>query len=139
MSGKWDQINAAMPWMDGETVARALQGAGIPGVRIAPTWFTPDASKFKDLRCSGVRFTITDREALRPVRLGLTLASILVHRHGDVWDTKKLPRLLKHRDTLDGVLARRPFAMLERQWRSDLKRFLEQRDAHLLYRRTRAP
>ena len=127
------------PWMDGEAVARALQGARIPGVEIAPTWFTPDASKFKDQRCSGVRFTITDRETLRPVRLGLTLASVLVHHHGEAWDTRKLPRLLKHHETLDGVLARRPFAILERRWQPDLRRFLEQRDAHLLYKRTRGP
>ncbi|MEE2711256.1 MAG: exo-beta-N-acetylmuramidase NamZ domain-containing protein [Planctomycetota bacterium] len=115
------------PWMNGEAVARALRAAGIPGVDITATAFTPTASKFKGQPCSGVRFTITDRIALPPVRLGLTLASILVHHHGDAWDTGRLNRLLKNQRTRDGLLARRSYATVESAWQADLAAFRARR------------
>ena len=115
------------PWMNGEAVARALRAAGIPGVTVAATEFTPTASKFKGQPCSGVRFTITDRVALDPVRLGLTLASILVHHHGDAWDTRRLDRLLKNRRARDGLLARRSYAAVEAAWQADLAAFRARR------------
>lgn len=120
------------PWMNGKAVARALRAAGVPGVAVEATSFTPTASKFKGRRCSGVRFRITNRDELRPVRLGLTLASILVHQHGDAWDTRRLDRLLKHRRTLDALLAREPYAAIAAAWQKDLAEFV--RRSPRLYR-----
>ena len=121
------------PWMDGPRLAEALRAADLPGLRVEATEFRPDASKFRNERCSGVRFTVTDTETFDPLRLGLTLASTLVHHHGDEWDTRRLDRLLKNRDTGRALLARAPYASLERGWLEDLAKFKCRRLAALLY------
>jgi len=77
----FEQIGA--PWIDGAALAQALNGRAIPGVGFYPVTFTPAAgAKFGGERCSGVFILVTDREALRPVRLGLEIASALSARYG---------------------------------------------------------
>jgi len=87
------------PWMEGETVASALNDAGIPGVRAlphsltldpgqrtTPGWATLDPGQGAtpgwetldpSLPCPGVRLEVTDASALRPVALGLRLLTLL--------------------------------------------------------------
>ena len=62
----------------GSTAARWLRGkpAGLPGIRFYPVRFTPTASKYSGQVCQGIFFVVTDREALRPVRLGAEIAAI---------------------------------------------------------------
>ena len=59
-------------------LADALNARRIPGVRFYPVRFTPTASTFANQECQGVFIVITDRQALRPVRLGVEIASALV-------------------------------------------------------------
>ena len=55
------------PWMDGAMGAKALNEAGIPGVRAHP----------HPLSCPGVRLEVTDPSSLRPVALGLRVLKLL--------------------------------------------------------------
>ena len=71
----FEQVGA--PWMDGTRLADHLNARLIPGARFYPIRFTPTASKFADQECQGVFIVVTDRNALRPVRLGVELASAL--------------------------------------------------------------
>ena len=57
----------------------AERARAIPGVRFYPVRFTPVSSKYAKEECQGVFMVVTDRAALRPVRLGVELASAL-HR-----------------------------------------------------------
>lgn len=66
------------PWIDGPRLAEALNARQIPGVRFYPVKFTPAASRYANEACQGVFVVITDRNALRPVRVGVELASALV-------------------------------------------------------------
>jgi uncharacterized protein YbbC (DUF1343 family) len=65
------------PWIDGRRLAACLSARRLPGVRLSPVHFTPDASVFAGQLCGGLRFTIWDREALKPVALGIEIASAL--------------------------------------------------------------
>ena len=87
----FEQIGA--PWIDGPALARELNLAGLPGLRVYPVAFTPDGSRFAGELCRGVFFLVTDRDALRPVRLGLEVAAALHRLHGDAFDLDAIVRL----------------------------------------------
>ncbi len=71
----FEQVGA--PWIDGTRLADHLNARQIPGARFYPLRFTPTASKFANEECQGVFIVVTDRNALRSVRLGVELASAL--------------------------------------------------------------
>ena len=56
--------------VEGRQLADALNARAIPGVRFYPVRFTPASSKYAKEACQGVFIIITDRTALRPVRVG---------------------------------------------------------------------
>ena len=91
----FEQIGA--PWIDGPALARELNRAGLPGLRVYPVAFTPDSSRFAGELCHGVFFLVTDRNALRPVRLGLEVAAALHRLHGDAFELDAVPRLFGSR------------------------------------------
>lgn len=66
------------PWIDGVRLAEALNARAIPGVRFYPEQFTPTSSKFAKEPCQGVFVVVTDRNAVRPVRVGVEIASALL-------------------------------------------------------------
>ena len=70
-----------------------------------PVTFTPDYSVHKGEVCHGLRFTITDRRALRAVDLGIALATILYRRYPTQFDPAKMTRLLVHPATMDAIRA----------------------------------
>jgi uncharacterized protein YbbC (DUF1343 family) len=66
------------PWIDGVRLSEALNARNIPGVRFYPEQFTPTSSKFANELCQGIFIVVTDRNAVRPVRVGVEIASALV-------------------------------------------------------------
>ena len=66
------------PWIDGVQLAEALNARNLPGIRFYPILFTPTSSVYKGEECQGVYFIVTDRTALKPVRVGLELVSVIV-------------------------------------------------------------
>ncbi|MDL2718340.1 MAG: DUF1343 domain-containing protein, partial [Acidobacteriota bacterium] len=82
------------PWMDGARVAATLNARGIAGVRFVPVTFTPISSVFKGEKCSGVRITVVDRNALNSVLLGFHAATALRDLHPNEWKSERLSRLL---------------------------------------------
>jgi uncharacterized protein YbbC (DUF1343 family) len=61
------------PWLDGHTLAEELNARQLPGARFRPVTFTPLTSKHAQQTCYGVQVHITDRDAFRPVTVGLHL------------------------------------------------------------------
>ncbi len=82
------------PWIDAERLARTLNVRNIPGVRFAPVDFSPASSKYAGERCRGIRMTVTDRDALRPVTLGLEIATALRDLHASDWQRDRFGELL---------------------------------------------
>jgi uncharacterized protein YbbC (DUF1343 family) len=93
------------PWIDGRGLAAALNARQIPGVRFYPTSFTPDAAKFKAERCEGVFMTVTDRQALRPVRLGVELLAALAKLYGSRFEIDPNAKLLGSQAALNRIKA----------------------------------
>jgi len=121
------------PWLDGKRLAEALDSRKLPGVRFEATEFTPSSSKFEKQKCQAVRFTITDRSVLEPVRVGLAVACELRRAHRDAWDARAYDRLLGHAESLKALLAGKDVAEIESAWQAELDRFRQRRARYLLY------
>ncbi len=106
----------------------------LPGVAFVPVEFTPSSSKFANQLCSGINIAITDRNALRPVELGLTLASVLRREYPDAWETKNLNRLLGNQAVYKLLLDGKPSNELIPSVSAGVSDFLRRRDAFLIYR-----
>jgi uncharacterized protein YbbC (DUF1343 family)/CubicO group peptidase (beta-lactamase class C family) len=122
------------PWIDPVGLADALNRRRLRGVRFEPVWFTPTHDRYGRVACGGVRFVVTDREAIRPVTVGLTVASALRERHREQWRPESIQNLLVNRVTMWAFLRSEPIERLL-AW-ADIERssFLNRRASYLIYR-----
>jgi uncharacterized protein YbbC (DUF1343 family)/CubicO group peptidase (beta-lactamase class C family) len=127
----FEQIGA--PWIDGVQLAKVLNTRGLAGVRFYPVAFTPQSSKFAGRRCRGVFILITDRQALRPVRLGLEVAAILHRLYPDEYRLGEEENLLGSEAALDQILAGEDPAGIVKSWQADEKHWRQLRRRYLLY------
>ncbi|MCU0671483.1 MAG: DUF1343 domain-containing protein [Myxococcota bacterium] len=87
------------PWIDADALLAALPP--IDGVAITTTTFTPTARRYRNERCRGLAFAITDPERFDPLALGEALIRALARTHPDAWDRERLPRMLGDDATLE--------------------------------------
>lgn len=125
------------PWIDENHFVTALkktaESSGLIGVRFEPIRFTPEASKFKNESCGGVRFVLDDSRKLNSLRLGMVLATTLRSLYPSAWDVDNLNSLLLCQKTCDMILDGKSVAEIEAGWTDELKRFNEIRKLFLLY------
>ncbi len=121
------------PWMDGARVAATLNARGIAGVRFTPVTFTPASSVFKGERCSGVRITVVDRNALNAVALGFHVATALRDLHPKDWKSERLSRLLVNAAALARFQRGETAGEITAAWAAGAMEFEKRRAAFLLY------
>jgi uncharacterized protein YbbC (DUF1343 family) len=121
------------PWADGRRLAAVLSARKISGVTFTPIHFTPTSSTFAGERCAGVRMTVTDRDALAPVALGMELAVALRDLHPVDWKIEKFRELLANRDTFDRLQKGETAESIVRSWKPGVDLFLARRARFLLY------
>ena len=61
------------PWIDGERLAEAMNGRGLPGVHFRPVFFEPTFQKHARTTCGGCQIHVTDRRVFRPLRTAIEL------------------------------------------------------------------
>jgi uncharacterized protein YbbC (DUF1343 family)/CubicO group peptidase (beta-lactamase class C family) len=127
----FEQIGA--PWIDGVQLAGLLNARGLAGVRFYPVSFTPQSSKFAGEKCRGVFIMVTDRQALRPVRLGLEVASILHRLYPDEYHLGEAKNLLGSETALIQILAGEDPAGIVKTWQAGEKHWRQLRRRYLLY------
>ncbi|HWS72763.1 MAG TPA: hypothetical protein VN605_11640, partial [Thermoanaerobaculia bacterium] len=120
------------PYIDGDVLARELTQLHLPGLAFEATRFTPSASIFRNESCGGVRMTITDRAALRPVRTGVTIALTLRRLYGDAFNLQAMAPLLRHEATLEAIRDGKPLDEIAALWNEAA--FAARRAPYLLYR-----
>jgi uncharacterized protein YbbC (DUF1343 family) len=121
------------PWIDTVALARELAGIGLPGVRFVPWRFTPSEDKYQGEVCGGVMVVVTDREAFRPVMMGLEVAATLHRLYPGVFKTADLQLLLGNREAIGAILAGRRGAEILQAQQPALEAFLQRRALYLLY------
>jgi uncharacterized protein YbbC (DUF1343 family)/CubicO group peptidase (beta-lactamase class C family) len=128
----FEQIGA--PWIDGVQLADALNARGIPGVRFYPVRFTPTSSKYANEECQGVFMIVTDRLALRPVRVGVEVAAMLHKLYGSKFDLEAAERLFGSKDGLTRIRSGDDPAAIAASWGAGEARWRLLRAKYLLYR-----
>ena len=128
----FEQIGA--PWVDGVQLAETLNARAIPGVRFYPVRFTPLSSKYAKEECQGVFLVVTDRQALRPVRLGVELAAALNRLYGSKFELESAERLFGSREGLARIRAGDDPAAIASSWSAAEGRWRLLRAKYLLYR-----
>jgi uncharacterized protein YbbC (DUF1343 family)/CubicO group peptidase (beta-lactamase class C family) len=128
----FEQLGA--PWIDANVLAEALNARRIPGIRFYPVRFTPTSSKYAGQECQGVFLIVTDRAALRPVRLGVEVAAMLYRLYGAAFELDAAERLFGSRDGLARIRAGEDPAAIAASWGAAEARWRLLRAPYLLYR-----
>jgi len=114
------------PYIDGAALLRALPP--LPGISFTPMRFTPEASVFAGKECGGLRMSITDRRAFRPVATGVAIATAIERLYPNDFAIDKLQRLLRDPATLDAIRGGKA-----PDWSADEAAFAARRAKYLPY------
>ena len=128
----FEQVGA--PWIEGRRLAARLNARRIPGITFYPTWFLPTASKYKGERCGGVFMMVTDREALRPVRVGVEIAAAIYGLYGDKLELDPNVKLFGTDKVLTAIKKGEDPARIAASWSADEGRWRLLRNKYLVYR-----
>jgi uncharacterized protein YbbC (DUF1343 family)/CubicO group peptidase (beta-lactamase class C family) len=121
------------PWIDSVQLAAALNARALPGVRFYPERFTPTSTKYVNEECQGVFIIVTDRDALRPVRVGLEIAAALTRLYPSQYQLEAAGRLFGSRDTLTRVKMGDDPATIAASWGAAESHWRLLRAKYLLY------
>ena len=127
----FEQLGA--PWIDGARLAEALNVRSLPGVRVYPVSFTPTSSRYAGEVCEGVSLIVTNRNQLRPVRLGVEIAAALLRLYPEQFDLEEAVRLLGSRETVRRIRAGDDPAAIAAEWERGEAWWRALREPYLLY------
>ncbi len=127
----FEQLGA--PWIDGVQLSDALNARRIPGVSFYPVRFTPASSKYAKEECQGVFMIVTDRLALRPVRVGVEIAAMVHKLYGAKFELDAAERLFGSKDGLARIRAGENPEAIASSWAADETRWRVMRAKYLLY------
>ncbi len=128
----FEQIGA--PWIDAVALAAALNARALAGIRFYPVTFTPaTGARLGGQVCNGVFMIVTDRERIRPVRVGVEIASALVKLYGQQFKLEDAATLLGSAATLARIRAGDDPASIAASWSADEAKWRLLRAKYLLY------
>ena len=122
------------PFIDPVWLADTLNKLNLAGVRFEPVRFTPTENIYARVTCAGVRFVVTDRDAIRPVTIALAIARELRQRYRSQWKAEKVQHLLVNRHTMWAFLRGESLPRLIAFSDADRATFLKRRASYLIYR-----
>ena len=128
----FEQVGA--PWIDGVQLSDALNARSLPGIRFYPVRFTPSSSKYANEECGGVFLIVTDRAAVRPVRVGLEIAATLNKLYGAKYTLESAERLFGSKEGLARIRAGDDPAAVASAWGVAEARWRVLRNKYLIYR-----
>jgi uncharacterized protein YbbC (DUF1343 family) len=70
-------------------LVETLDALKLPGIQFSPTSFIPSFQKHSGQSCSGIRLTITDRDAFRSTETGVAVLWALAQQQGFAWRTER--------------------------------------------------
>jgi uncharacterized protein YbbC (DUF1343 family) len=122
------------PWINGEEVAEALNARNLPGVHFANQPFIPVSGLYGGQHCGGVGIRVADRAAVRSMRVGLEIASLLQKKYPDHFDVTKIIVLLGNDSTIEQLKAGTPPEQIIASWAKALAEFDQVRHKYFLYK-----
>jgi uncharacterized protein YbbC (DUF1343 family) len=132
------------PYLDAHAFAKALDAAGLPGVRFRPARFIPTFHKWAGQLCGGVQIHVTDPARFTPFVTGLAIVATARRVGGRRFAWRKPPYEFE-RDKLPidillgtdairrAIEGARTLAAIEASWQPALRRWLTARERFLAY------
>jgi len=111
------------PWINGEEVAAALNALHLPGLRFSSQPFIPVVGLYSGQRCGGIAIRVTDRSAVRSMRMGLEIAAILKKLYPASFDPAKLLLLTGNAETISQLQDGVPIEQIIASWSSNLSAY----------------
>ena len=122
------------PWINGEEVAAVLNAKSLPGVHFVNQPFIPVSGLYAGQHCGGVGVRLTDRFALRSMRVGLEIAAELHKKYPDHFDATKILLLLGNDSTMQQLQSGTPVGEIIASWAKDLAAYDAVRRRYFLYK-----
>jgi uncharacterized protein YbbC (DUF1343 family) len=130
------------PWADPQKILKELSAFETPGVSFSEAAFVPkelpgkaSQPKFENCRCRGVHISIVNRNAVQPVRLGISVLAAFkrAHHHETVFRNHRFDALTGS-ENVRHMLDRgaHPVEICE-SWAQELKSFGQMRAKYLMY------
>ncbi|MBO4423849.1 MAG: DUF1343 domain-containing protein [Clostridia bacterium] len=130
---------AGAEYIDPVRYADELNSKGLDGIRFSPAFFRPEYSKHAGKTLYGVRLHVTDKRALRPVTLGVTMIRTVQELYPDDFEFTK-PKTDTGRYHIDLSTGNSDLRLsgltadeIIKKWDKDAKAFLPVREKYLLY------
>lgn len=132
------------PWINADGWAEELTAQDLDGVAFRPAYFAPTFSKHEQQSIEGVQVHILDRDAIAPVKIGLTMLASAFGRYDQCdwieydegFFVDKLAGGSYLRETIDRAEADTPRAVAEticERWSGCLAEFTDDRAKYLRY------
>ena len=122
------------PWLNGDEVAEALNARHLAGLHFVSQPFIPISGLYSGERCGGVAPRITERGAVRSMRMGLEIADVLRKLYPQQFDPAKLITLVGNADTVQQLVSGVSPEKIVAGWSGDLAAFDQIRRKYFLYR-----
>jgi uncharacterized protein YbbC (DUF1343 family) len=122
------------PWINGEEVAALLNAKSLPGVHFVNQPFIPVSGLYAGQHCGGVGVRVTDRTALRSMRVGLEIVAALHKKYPDQFDVTKILLLLGNDSTIQQLQSGTAPAEIIASWAKDLAAYDAVRRRYFLYK-----
>jgi uncharacterized protein YbbC (DUF1343 family) len=122
------------PWLDGETVANALNDKRLAGVHFAAQPFIPVSGLYSGQRCGGVSIRVTDRFTVRSMRMGLEIAATLQKLYSKDFDAAKTLLLLGNADTISQLQQGTAPEQIVSSWSAGLSSYDQVRRKYFIYK-----
>jgi uncharacterized protein YbbC (DUF1343 family) len=122
------------PWLNGDDVASALNGRHLSGLHFTAQPFIPIVGLYSGERCGGVAVRITERGAVRSMRMGLEIAMILHRLYPQQFDPEKLLLLIGNSDTIQQLQTGVAPEKIVASWSASLSTFDQVRRKNFLYK-----
>jgi uncharacterized protein YbbC (DUF1343 family) len=122
------------PWIKANELCAVLRAKNFPGLLVEPATFTPAEDIYKGELCHGVRFIVTDRDALRPFAVFLTAFEFLITHNPEFKPEWEEERVMTGSNLLrDAAEKRVPWENLPALYKQSLDRFEDAIRPYLLY------
>ncbi len=122
------------PWIIGADVAGDLNALHLPGLHFSDQPFIPVSGLYGGRRCGGVGVRVTDRAAVRSIRMGIEIATILKKRYPNDFDPSKLMVLVGNQQTIDMLEKGDSPDEIVNSWAASLTSFDATRRKYFIYK-----
>lgn len=122
------------PWINAEEFVEEMNSRNIPGFKLTPVHYTPDAAKFPGEECHGMYVEITDRQDMDIIGLGLHMLSALHKLYPDTYKLMPNRGLVGSTRVMQMIEQGASMDQIRAVYSQDLNKFIKARNNFILYK-----